>query len=48
MLSTLAPELGLTMEMEELPLSVKPDKKLSVSDVMALFRQTYEGTPYDT
>jgi dipeptidase len=46
-LSTLAPELGLTMEMEELPLSVKPQKKLSVSDVMALFRQTYEGTPYD-
>ena len=46
-LSTLAPELNLTMEMEELPFSVKPEKKLSVSDVMALFRETYEGTPYD-
>jgi len=46
-LNTLAPELNLTMEMEELPFSVKPEKKLSVSDVMALFRETYEGTPYD-
>jgi len=46
-LSTLAPDLGLTMEMDELPFSVKPHKKLSVSDVMALFRETYEGTPYD-
>jgi len=46
-LSTLAPELNLTMEMEELPFSVKPVKKLSVSDVMALFRETYEGTPWD-
>jgi dipeptidase len=46
-LNTLAPELNLTMEMEELPFSVKPVKRLSVSDVMALFRETYEGTPWD-
>lgn len=46
-LNTLAPGLKLTMEMEELPFSVKADKKLSVSDVTALFRETYEGTPYD-
>ncbi len=46
-LNTLAPELGLTMEMDELPFSVKPKKKLSASDVMAFFRETYEGTPYD-
>lgn len=46
-LNTLAPELGLTMEMDELPFSVKPQKKLSASDVMAFFRETYEGTPYD-
>ena len=46
-LNTLAPELGLTMEMDELPFSVKPGKKLSVTDVMAFFRETYEGTPYD-
>ena len=46
-LSTLAPSLGLTMDLEELPFSVKPEKKVSVRDVMALFRQTYEGTKYD-
>ncbi|MCA1741459.1 MAG: C69 family dipeptidase, partial [Bacteroidales bacterium] len=46
-LNKLAPGLKLTMEMEELPFSVKADKKLSVSDVMALFRETYEGTPWD-
>lgn len=46
-LSTLAPSLKLTMEMEELPFSVRPEKKLSVRDVMAFYRQTYENTPYD-
>jgi dipeptidase len=46
-LSTLAPSLGLNMDMEELPFSVKPEKKVSVRDVMALYRQTYEGTKYD-
>jgi dipeptidase len=46
-LNKLAPGLNLTMEMDELPFSVKADKKLSVSDVMALFRETYEGTPWD-
>lgn len=46
-LNKLAPGLKLTMDMEELPFSVKPDNKLSVSDVMALFRETYEGTPWD-
>ena len=46
-LSTLAPSLELTMDMDELPFSVKPEKKLSVSDVAAFFRETYEGTPYD-
>ncbi|NOZ57831.1 MAG: dipeptidase [Calditrichaeota bacterium] len=29
------------------PLWIKPDKKLSVRDVMALMRDHYEGTPYD-
>jgi dipeptidase len=46
-LSTMASSLGLTMDMEELPVSVRPDKKVSVRDVMALYRQTYENTPYD-
>ncbi len=31
----------------ELPFSVKPDKKLSVKDVMDMTRDKYEGTPYD-
>ncbi len=47
LLSTLAPELNLNMEMDELPFSVKPHKKLSVSDLTALFSETYEGSPYD-
>jgi dipeptidase len=42
-----APSLGLSLDAEELPFSVKPEKKLSVRDVMALFRQTYEGTELD-
>jgi len=35
------------MDMEELPFSVKPEKKISVRDVLALYRQTYEGTEFD-
>jgi dipeptidase len=46
-LSTLAPSLKLHMDMEELPFTVKPDQKVSVEQVFALFRQTYEGTEYD-
>ena len=46
-LSSLAPSLHLNMDGEELPFSVKPDQKVSVRDVMAFYRQTYEGTPYD-
>lgn len=30
------------------PFSVKPDKKLSVRDVFALYRDHYEGTEFDT
>lgn len=46
-LNALAPSLGLTMEMEELPFSVKPDEKVSPQRVMELYRETYEGTQYD-
>lgn len=46
-LSTLAPSLRLKMDAEELPFSVKPDKKVSVRDVMKLYRETYEGTELD-
>ncbi len=32
---------------EEYPLWIKPDEKLSLSDVFSLMRDHYEGTPYD-
>lgn len=46
-LNALAPSLGLTMEMEELPFSVKPEQKVSVERLAELYRETYEGSPYD-
>jgi dipeptidase len=46
-LSTLAPSLNLTMDMEELPFSVVPDEKVSVQKVLAYYRETYEGTEFD-
>jgi len=46
-LSALAPSLNLDKEAEELPFSVKPDKKVSVRDVMKFYRETYEGTEQD-
>jgi len=46
-LSTLAPGLKLTMDMPELPFSVKPEKKLSVRDVLRIYRDPYSGTDLD-
>lgn len=46
-LSQVAPSLNLDYNAEELPFSVKPEKKISVRDVMALLRSTFEGTPWD-
>jgi len=46
-LSTLAPSLKLSMDMEELPFSVKPDEKVSVQRVLDYYRETYEGTELD-
>jgi dipeptidase len=46
-LSLLAPSLRLDPNAENYPLSVKPDKKVSVQDVLAIFRDSYEGTPFD-
>jgi dipeptidase len=45
--STLAPSLNLSFDTEELPFSVKPEKKLSPQDIMKFFRETYEGTQWD-
>lgn len=44
--NSLAPSLKLDLNAEEIPFSVKPDKKVSVRQVMALFRSSYENTPY--
>jgi len=46
-MSTLAPSLNLSFDAEELPFSVKPEKQLSVYDVMKFFRETYDETPWD-
>ena len=44
-LDQLAPSLGLKFEDDEMPFSVKPEKPVSVRDVMQLLRSTYEGVP---
>ncbi|MBO4444335.1 MAG: C69 family dipeptidase [Bacteroidaceae bacterium] len=46
-LNALAPSLGLTYDMDELPFSVKPDSLVDVHRVMELFRSTFEGTFMD-
>ena len=46
-LSLLAPSLELHPESENYPLSVKPDAKVSVADLLEIFRDSYEGTPFD-
>lgn len=45
--NALAPSLGLTFDMDEIPFSVKPDEKVDVRKVMELLRGTYEGTDFD-
>ena len=40
-LSTLAPSLDLKFDAEELPFSVKPEKKLSPRDVMKFFENEH-------
>ena len=46
-LNTMAPDLNLNSDMEELPFSVKSDRKIDVREVLAYYRQTYEGTEID-
>jgi dipeptidase len=46
-LSLVAPSLNLDPWAERYPFSVKPDKKLSVQDLMAIQRDHYEGTEFD-
>jgi dipeptidase len=46
-LSLVAPGLRLDPDSENYPFSVKPEKKVTVRDLLAIFRDTYEGTLYD-
>jgi dipeptidase len=46
-LDMVAPSLNLDPNAENYPFSVKPEKKLSVKDVLEMFRDTYAGTKYD-
>ena len=46
-LSLLAPSLGLDANAENFPLSVKPDEKVAVQDLLNIFRDYYADTPYD-
>jgi len=45
--NTFAPSLKLSLDMAELPFSVKPDKKVSVRDILAIYRNPYGGTELD-
>jgi len=46
-LSLLAPGLKLNPESENFPFSVRPEKKVTVRDLLAIFRDAYEGTEFD-
>ena len=43
----LAPSLKLDPNSERYPFSVKPDKLVTMQDMVAAFQDYYEGTPYD-
>ncbi len=45
--STVAPSRSFSAWDNRLPFAVKPDKKVSVKDLMALKRDHYEGTEFD-
>jgi len=43
----LAPSLKLDPNAENYPFSVKPDEKVSLPDLVSVFKDYYEGTPFD-
>jgi dipeptidase len=45
--SLLAPSLNLDPNSENYPFSVKPDKKVEVPDLLAIFRDAYDETEFD-
>jgi len=46
-LSTMAPSLGLKFDSDELPFSVKVDKKVNIREINDLYKETYDGTEYE-
>jgi dipeptidase len=46
-LNSFAPSLKLSMDADELPFSVKPDKKVAIREILKMYRETYEGTDLD-
>jgi len=46
-LSTMAPGLDLKFDSEELPFSVKVEKKVNIRDVVKLYQTTYDGTEFE-
>ncbi len=46
-LSTMAPSLNLDPDALRYPFTVKAESPVTVQQLMALYRDTYEGTPYD-
>jgi dipeptidase len=45
--NTLAPSLKLDFKSEELPFSVKPEKKVAVEDMVELYKAAYVGSEFD-
>ena len=43
----MAPSLKLDPNMEDYPFSVKPDEKVTLEKMVAVFKDYYEGTPFD-
>ena len=43
----MAPSLELSPTSENYPFSVKPDEKVELSDLVDVFKDYYQGTPYD-
>lgn len=46
-LSLAAPSLHLDANDKDYPFSVKPDKKITMDDLVRIFKDYYEGTPYN-
>uniref|UniRef100_UPI003217A30A dipeptidase n=1 Tax=uncultured Draconibacterium sp. TaxID=1573823 RepID=UPI003217A30A len=46
-LNAMAPGLNLKYDSEELPFSVKVEKKVNIRDVAKLYKETYDGTEFE-